>query len=100
MADSPKVGGTATRTPGLRPGQRGVVPDDVYAELPSRNHMEGCPMEDDPDSLDFWLFVPKTGPMTGQQIVNIRCVRCGGERAIELEALRAEQAAAEDDEGE
>lgn len=98
MAGSAKVAGRsrADRRP-TRPGQRGIVPDDIVIELPSRSHMEGCPEETDPESLDFWTAIPKTGNFEGQEVVFIRCIKCGGERAITLEALRKEQAEADED---
>lgn len=93
MAASAKVkGGRDRKARPTKPGQRGSVPDDIEIELPVRNHMDGCPMEEDPESLDFWTAIPKTGPTAGEETVFIRCVRCGGERAITLEALREEQA--------
>lgn len=98
MAASPKVRGGRNRE--ARPtkvGQRGSVPDDIVIELPIRNHMDGCPMEEDAESLDFWTAIPRTGQMAGEEVVFIRCVRCGGERAITLRALRDEQAESDEE---
>lgn len=51
--------------------------EDEIVELPERYHLEGCPA--DPDDLEWETREAVAGPLAGQTIDIIRCVRCGGQ---------------------
>lgn len=72
------------------PKSRGVVPDDVIIDLPERNHLEGCPMEE--RRLDFWTTrpVPEKGTPVGEEVVVVRCTECGGEKVTPLSQVERE----------